>query len=401
MLQVREILQSPTFQNFQLLAGEAGLEHEVRSVSILDYEAVFDDFSDFGADTLVLTSLLFAREAPEKILTALASLTERHIAGFAVKTVIFQALPQEVLDFAEAQGVPLFLFHDTYMEDLVVNVNDLLKIKQNYLLLEEKIAFLLQTDKPESLIESTAREINTAFESRVLAAYLLPQNQKSALHEVRDFFARLFYKKYRQLAHGPQAYLKYESGILLLATFPKQDVPADAAAFFHRMMQKLDIQPQHFTMGISTVHPTFRALDAAIQESLQANRIARFTDTACMLYADLGIHRYLQLLYEDKRMALPYRQAMEILSSYDEKYTSNLFETLQLYIEAHGEISAVAGKLFQHPNTIRYRLRKARELLEPVFGREDFYEQLFITMRLQSYRQMEACKGKRLHIVKK
>ena len=37
MLQMREILQSPTFQNFQLLAGRKGLEHEVRSVSILDY----------------------------------------------------------------------------------------------------------------------------------------------------------------------------------------------------------------------------------------------------------------------------------------------------------------------------------------------------------------------------
>lgn len=88
-------------------------------------------------------------------------------------------------------------------------------------------------------------------------------------------------------------------------------------------------------------------------------------------------------------MSLPYREAIRVLQEYDAKYTSNLLETLQLYVEGHGEISAVAGQLYQHPNTIRYRLRKAKELLEPVFGTADFYEQLFITIRLWLYRQMD------------
>ena len=48
----------------------------------------------------------------------------------------------------------------------------------------------------------------------------------------------------------------------------------------------------------------------------------------------------------------------------------------------------MAGRLFQHPNTIRYRLKKARELLVPVFGKRDFYEQLFITLRLQLYKKL-------------
>ncbi len=394
MLQMREILQSPTFQNFQLLAGRKGLEHEVRSVSILDYEGIFHEFNDFGADTLILTSLLFARENPAEILTAVQALEKNNIAGFAVKTVLFQELPAEVIAFAEEKSLPLFLFNETYMEDIVVNVNDLLKIKQNYLLLEEKIDFLLQMDKPVPVIENTAREINSSFEMRVLAAYILPKSSKTSLHEVRDFFERLFYKKYRQMPKDAYAYLKYESGILLLASFKDGDAPADSLSFFHRMMQKLDIQSQNFFIGISTLHRTFRALDAAIRESLQANRIARFKGQDVQLYAELGIHSYLLLLYENQKLALPYRQALAILRSYDQSYTSNLFETMQLYVEEHGEVSAVASRLFQHPNTIRYRLRKVRELLEPVFGTEDFYEQLFITMRLGLYQQMDEPKAR-------
>ena len=394
MLQVREVLQSPTFQNFRLLAGRQGLEHEVRSVSILDYEAVFNDFSDFSADTLVLTSLFFAREDPDRILAALKALSARNIAGFAVKTVFFQELPEQVLAFAEAQSLPLFLFRDTYMEDLVVNVNDLMKLKQNYLLLEEKIDFLLQNDKPVSVVESTARELNTAFEDYVLAAYLLPHSRKSSLHEVRDFFERLFYKKYRQQSHTPQVFLKYGSGILLLASFKKAELPIEPAVFFQQMMKQLDILPQNFLIGISTAHQTFQSLDAAVRESLQANQIARFTGQSPSLYAEMGIHRYLLLLYENHTMSLPYREAIRVLQEYDAKYTSNLLETMQLYVEGHGEISAVAGQLYQHPNTIRYRLRKAKELLEPVFGTADFYEQLFITIRLWLYRQMDESGGR-------
>ncbi|WP_367116071.1 helix-turn-helix domain-containing protein [Selenomonas sp.] len=41
-----------------------------------------------------------------------------------------------------------------------------------------------------------------------------------------------------------------------------------------------------------------------------------------------------------------------------------------------------AAALYQHPNTIRYRLKKAESLLEPVLGSKDVYEQLYFILRL-------------------
>ena len=389
MLQVKEVLQSPMFQNFQLLAGEQGLEREVRSVSILEYEAVIDNFADFSADTLILTSLFYARENPGLLLEALKALTARGIAGFAVKAVFFQELPAEAVAFARQQGLPLFLFHDTYMEDIVVAVNDLLKIKQNYLLLEEKVAFLLQVDKPSSVIGDTAHEINPFFAPFLLSAYILPKDMKVSLREVQAFFERLFYKKYRQLQNETYSYIKYGSGILLLASFRKEEVPGDVVLFFRQLMRRLDIIPEDFFLGISTLHRTFHRLDTAVRESLHANTCARFSGQESLVYDALGMDSFLLLLADNKDMALPWREAVRVLREYDEKYTSSLLDTMQLYVEEHGEIAAVAGRLFQHPNTIRYRIKKARELLEPVFGETDFYEQLFLSLRLYLYDRFE------------
>lgn len=126
MLQVCDLLKTPTFQKFECIAGSTGVLHEVRSVSILEYEALFDDFSDFSADTLVLTSLFFAKENPDKIKESLLALKERNVAGVAVKTIFFRELSDEVRALADRLELPLFLFQDTYMEDIVVTVNDLL-----------------------------------------------------------------------------------------------------------------------------------------------------------------------------------------------------------------------------------------------------------------------------------
>lgn len=385
MLQVCDLLKTPTFQKFECIAGSTGVLHEVRSVSILEYEALFDDFSDFSADTLVLTSLFFAKENPDKIKESLLALKERNVAGVAVKTIFFRELSDEVRALADRLELPLFLFQDTYMEDIVVTVNDLLKVRQNYLLLEEKINVLLQKDKSPAVISNAAREINVFFAPWIIAAYLLPKSKQSSLQDVRLFFERIFYKKYHELQNEPFSSIKYGQGILLLATFQQQDIPSDVLGYFRQRMRKLDLVSKNFYCGISTCHETFAQLDTAIEESMQANQIACFRQCDEQLYEDMGIHSYLLPLAAESKLALPWRQAVEILQDYDGKYTSNLFQTMQIYIEEHGEISAVAGRLYQHPNTIRYRLRKAKELLAAVFGKEDFYEQLFIAMRLDLY----------------
>ena len=42
---------------------------------------------------------------------------------------------------------------------------------------------------------------------------------------------------------------------------------------------------------------------------------------------------------------------------------ANSMKTAQTYANLHGDIGAVAEKLCQHPNTIRYRLKKIKDLL--------------------------------------
>lgn len=56
--------------------------------------------------------------------------------------------------------------------------------------------------------------------------------------------------------------------------------------------------------------------------------------------------------------------ALARLAAYDERHHTNLEETLHAWLEAFGDVVAAAEGLYVHPNTFRYRLRRATEVGE-------------------------------------
>ena len=147
-------------------------------------------------------------------------------------------------------------------------------------------------------------------------------------------------------------------------------------------MQNYDIVSDDFYIGISTAQKTFESLPDAIQESIDAGHICQQENKKYLYYKDLGIYRTLLPLSHNIGVQQHIGRVIRTLIKYDDKYTSNLQETLLCYVRNNGEISKTASALFQHPNTIRYRLQKAKNILQPLLGEKNFYEQLFIVINL-------------------
>jgi DNA-binding PucR family transcriptional regulator len=50
------------------------------------------------------------------------------------------------------------------------------------------------------------------------------------------------------------------------------------------------------------------------------------------------------------------------LAAYDREHDGSLVATLHAWLEAFGDVNRAAEALFVHPNTFRYRLRRARDV---------------------------------------
>ena len=86
---------------------------------------------------------------------------------------------------------------------------------------------------------------------------------------------------------------------------------------------------------------------------------------------DAGIVRWTTLRFDAFRAAARsdrlYARAADLLRSllfdYDAEHDADLGATAEAFAGAYGEVSRTAEALFQHPNTVRYRLKKIKEVL--------------------------------------
>jgi len=128
-LSIRDTLLLPSVENFKLISGEGGLDKNIVTAGIADYEfsASFDeDFVyTFGVDSFVISSLLFAKDDRSLILPAIKKLADFGVSCFAYKTVLMDALPDEVIEYSNAHDFPIFSFGtDTYFENIIYEIMD-------------------------------------------------------------------------------------------------------------------------------------------------------------------------------------------------------------------------------------------------------------------------------------
>ena len=131
-LTVRDLFDIPIFKNFKIVAGEGGLDREVIGTDILDFEFVkgvnMSRDNVLDKDSLVLTSLLFAKDDPSLILDAMKKMVALGIAAVSYKKALFNELPKEALDYANEHDFPVLEFGgDEFFEDVISEIALILK----------------------------------------------------------------------------------------------------------------------------------------------------------------------------------------------------------------------------------------------------------------------------------
>jgi sugar diacid utilization regulator len=120
-----------------------------------------------------------------------------------------------------------------------------------------------------------------------------------------------------------------------------------------------------FSIGIGKFYTTVADLCRSYQEAKHALDLGRFIQEKGHIthFEELGIIRLLSHMSLEQ-LDDYYKEYLAVLIEYDEKNDTNFIETLHVYFQQNGDLNLTAEKLFQHANTLRYRLKKIEELLE-------------------------------------
>lgn len=376
MIHIKELFRLQNIHRLRLIAGQDGLERTVREAVLFEYDPSRVQLPDFYRGDLVVTTLAYARGDAKLVAHSLQALMNQGIAGLMVKTAYFSELPQAVITLANRLGTPVFLFDDTYIEEVILQVTDLIRGKRHFAGFEQDVDALMRGDLTEEQTRERARRIDPLGQSSYRIYAVSPKERMITLDDK-------LYALMETDADAAHRCTFIEWRRMMLALCREEDglSAQEALTRFGDLLTRAGVDRQSVVIGQSDLREARAQMGASLCEAVYAARAAKLCGKAELAAHELGLYAYLFPMSENPFVCDRCRRVLSAIREYDAQNHTNLEQTALVYVKENMEIAAAAKVLFQHPNTVRYRLSK----IQRIIGMEDdplFAPMLSLTVSL-------------------
>lgn len=379
----RDFAQRKYLRKLELVAGAGGLDRHIVIANILDYEFSLDSeiINPFEHEGIVISSLLFAKGHPEYILPAVKKLLALDVSGMAYEAAIFDKLPREVIEFADENDFPIFKFErEVMMENIIFEIMDAVQSEDAFILSDDRVNKVISGELMRSEIAAIEKGLSLDFREYTVAAYVCETEQDASLQPEKVFKNFYLYKTLRE----KHILFKYKEGFFILTTLDSKEESKFKIAI-NDALEILDVPKEKVSISCSDVHKSSNELDLCIRESYYGSLVAQIEDIAVTNYSQMGTYKMLIPLADDFRAG---RYADEFLMPIIDK--GEMFDTAIEYVLCKGDLHRVAEKKICHPNTIRYRMSRVKEMTSDSSKSEyEFYEELAVAVKLYLLRKNE------------
>jgi len=160
-----------------------------------------------------------------------------------------------------------------------------------------------------------------------------------------------------------------------------------------RIVEILEKYKQIVRIGVGDICDNLYSIALCYHQAVSAINVARYKDVKKCYFEDLGMYRILFFVSDLKILEKIYKESLDILEEYDNNRGSNLLETLELYVRYDTSIQKVADKTFTHRNTVNYRVKKIKELLNDDISTMESKSKLQMAFYIKNYLSLKRQTG--------
>lgn len=377
---IEDLLNLESMRDFKIVAGKKGLGRSITATEILDFEFIHEgeEYRErgFDGDSLVLTSLLFAKDDPGQVLKAVKKLISQNVQALAYKPVFFKELPKEAIAYADEMKFPILEFgHDEYFEDIIFSIRTQVEKDGSLLKIEPLFQEMLSRNFTQEESVEALEKINPLLRPQGAAVCL----RIEGLDEGQ--ITGLIRRSYPDDKMRSKVFVgKCEDRIFIILS-QDEDHKSRFRAQFDDVMIAYGFAGKKFTAGFSTVNRISLHLDKMIRQAYWAEKVAEIEKKTVKFYSELGIYKLIVSNLHTGTM-----------QEYMEEYLGPLFEeegpdgellhTAISYVMTGGDILKTAEQLYCHKNTIRYRIGKLQEKLDPDSSEKEFWQNLAAAVKI-------------------
>lgn len=369
---VQEALQLDILKEFKVVAGKKGLSNKISNVAVWDYETGDLIEKNFRREDFALSTLVAIKDRLEDLYGIVERMIDVGISCLAIKNIYFDYIPEDVLELSDKKHFVIMTFKNTFTEDVIVNVNKAIDAKKEYENLALKIDNILYSNLNDLSIKKIAHKININFKEKNIVAFC--KKKSSKLMGIKSFSDKEMEEAFSKI-------IPYKEGYILIITFEEVE-QKDINKIILRRLKWWGFTEKEYIIGVSNLYESLGDLNNSIQESLYAFKYSITYKKDISFFDGIGIDKIIIPIIDNPWVLKYYNQMIEPLIAYDKNHETELLNTAVKYVENNGDMKATAEELFQHSNTVRYRIDRINKMVSENCKSEHFYEELAIAVRI-------------------
>lgn len=376
---INDILKLTPFRGARILAGADHLHKVIKGVSTADNPASDEDQYFSNTNYFILSSFYFVGKSVPDMQQYLQTYFDTGVACLCLIDEYISELPDEIVKLCNENHFPVIMVdkHVPYADMIFGIMQAIIFDQQNYVL-ENKLSALISGHLDELQRSKILHEINPQLKSHITAIYCLPDTPPQT-------HSALFGTINRDITMSA---LEYKEGFLFLVSYKDGSAGAEQKKIDY-VIETINRYMQDCVIGVSSSNSLLDCGNA-ISQAITAVNSHSIKNSRVIYYNNLGIVRLLKLFSGHKELDQFYSDILGPILEFDQKTNqSNLFETMDCFIQNGRDFRKTAKALFLHENTIRYRVAKVQELVAPKCSSDDFLEDLSIAIKIYKLRKAE------------
>ena len=187
---------------------------------------------------------------------------------------------------------------------------------------------------------------------------------------------------------------KQNEQLVIIVPYPEERTPKEHKKELRQLVNTIKDKIRHqlsevsVSFGIGRLYPSITDLCRSYQEAKTALELGKFLEKSNSIthFEDLGIMQLLTSISHEQ-LADFCREYLDELIAFDEKNELSLLTTLHMYLKENGDFNVTAKKLFIHPNTLRYRIKKIEEILDLDLEKYENIINLLVALKINNMRK--------------
>ncbi len=365
MITVADIIALPAFSRIRLLAPipHAG-SRPVHNVGIMDVSPEYNGYSVYVPGEFIVTNLGFANGDPNEADAALIAMMARGVSAIAIKTVYNPPITDRARKASEEFGVPVYIYDGAYHEMVAYQALDLIRRDEQESNKSEAIDELL-AGRDAKAVRKAMYDIAGATGATVRAVAVAPVSTagKSAddfsLHAALGSLRQSLPDFVKDHADVDSAFAcRYHGVLLLFVSYGAHPQSGNSTASLKDLVASIG----PLSCGLGDEVPLTDG-DLTVRQALALLDLARSREVPSLEWFDAREDAFGLAAKQDRLFVRTGKLYLGCLRDYDAANDSELEATAEAFVNTMGDVKAAADELYQHPNTVRYRLRKIKALL--------------------------------------